>query len=352
MKALLLALLFPLAGAMGAEGDDSPIKRATAAIQKGDVAGAYRIILAEAEKGDMGAANAAGEMLLAGRGTPVSVEGAVRWFEKAAAANQPAAQLNLARLLGRGMGVAKDEERAHFLVLQAAEAGFASAQVEQARLLEAGVDLKAPRPDFSEARAWLEKAAAQEYPDALHALVRYTDEGLAGPADPLAATRLCQRAAKKGSIAAMNDMGVRYQKGTGVALDNVAAVGWFTLAAQHGLPAAFVNLGNCYDMGNGLKQDYAKAGQNYAVAAGRDFPIAFVLLGQLFEQGHGTDVDLVKAYAMYKRAAASNLALAAQAVERIEGKLTAGMKAAAEKLAANGKVIPAPTHGTETAASW
>jgi TPR repeat protein len=150
----------------------------------------------------------------------------------------------------------------------------------------------------------------------------------------------------------MNDMGVRYQKGTGIALDNVAAVGWFTLAAQHGLPAAFVNLGNCYDMGNGLKQDYAKAGQHYATAAAKEFPIAFVLLGQLFEQGHGTDVDLVKAYAMYKRAAASNVAVAVQAAEKLESKLSAKMKAAAEKLAADGKVIPGPTRGTGTVEAW
>jgi TPR repeat protein len=353
MKALFFAIFASIAGvALAADKENPVIKQAAAAAGKGDYNTAYKLVRGEAERGEPAAANIIGEMTMAGRGVAASPEEAARWFEKAVAAKFPAAQLNLARLLRQGIGKPKDEERAKFLVLQAAEAGFAPAQVEHGRMLEAAVDLKARSPDFSEARKWIEKAAAQGYPDALFALVRYTDEGLAGPADPVAATKLCRRAAQGGSGAAMNDMGVRYQKGTGVEMDNVAAVGWFTLATQHEVPAAYVNLGNCYELGNGLKRDYSKAGQYYATAARRGFPIASALLGHLFEEGLGTDVDLVKAYAMYKRAADAGFAQAAPAVEKLGSKLTAEMKAAAVKIAADGITIPGPTRSGSNSETW
>jgi hypothetical protein len=63
-------------------------------------------------------------------------------------------------------------------------------------------------------------------------------------------------------------------------------------------------------------------------------------------------VDLEKAYAMYKRAANANFESAAKAAEKLEPKLSAAMKTAAEKLAANNSVVPGPTHGSANAKSW
>jgi TPR repeat protein len=310
------------------------VREATA---KGDFATALKLALVEAERGNLDAANAAGEMILAGRGAKASAVAALKWFTKAADGGSAPGQLNLARLLAAGAeGVAKDMERARFLVQQAAENGFAPAQVELARLLEAEVDLDGRTPDWREPREWLEKAAAQGYGEALFALVRYHDEGRAGERSPIRATDLCLQAAKAGSVIAMNEMGVRYQKGSGIQQDNVAAVGWLALACQHGLPAAYVNLGNCYETGNGVLQDYDKAGSHYAAAAKQGFAPAEFLLGQLLETGRGTAPNLVNAYVLYSRAASANFAGAAARRDSVKAKLSADQLKEAEKRAARG----------------
>ena len=336
----LLILTFGCLSAF-AQQNDAAFRSALEAAEKGDFAAAIQLLSAEAAKGDPRAANAVGELYIAGRaGAPAPAE-AARFFEQAAAANLPQAQLNLARMLQRGMGVERNLERAQTLTRQAAEAGFAPAQYDLGKMLEGAVDAK--KPNFAEPRKWLEKAAAQGFPDAYHALVRYHDEGMGGPVSREEGTRLCRQAATAGAVAAMNDMGVRYQRGTGIAADPVAAIGWFTLATQHGSPAAAVNLGNCYEKGNGLLQDYQKAGQYYAMAAQRGFPIGELLLGKLFERGLGTDPDVVKAYALYLRAARRGLEQAEQARIALEPRLSEEEKVAADRMAEAQGEIPSPS---------
>lgn len=324
------------AAPVGAQASTQPIpevlQRARDATAKGDFATALKIVTTEAEAGNIDAANAAGEMFLAGRGVKASPVEAQKWFSKAAEGGSAPAQLNLSRLLGSGaQGVPKDVERARFLLQQAAESGFAPAQVEMARLLETAVDLDGRSPDWREPREWLEKAAGQGNAEALYALVLYNDEGRAGERNPTRGTELCVQAAKAGSILGMNEMGVRYQKGTGIRQDNVAAVGWFALACQHGLPAAYVNLGNCYEVGNGVLQDYDKAGSHYAAAAKQGFAPAEFLLAQLLETGRGTTPNLVNAYILYSRAASANFAGAADRRDALKAKLSPEQLQEAEK---------------------
>src|SRR5689334_16724383 len=111
MKALLVAIFASLASVLAAEKENPVIKQAAAAAGKGDYKTAYQLVRGEAERGEPAAANIIGEMTMAGRGVAASPEEAARWFEKAAAANFPAGQLNLARLLRQGVGKPKDEER-------------------------------------------------------------------------------------------------------------------------------------------------------------------------------------------------------------------------------------------------
>ncbi len=337
MKHLVLAsLLASLACASAVRAaDEDPLQAAREAADKGDTETALKILKDEAEKGNGEAANAVAEAILNGRAGKASPTEAVKWFEKAVAAGDPAGQTNLALLLLTApAGVEKDAERARFLVTQASEKDYAPAQLELARLLESEIDLDGPTPDWSEPRDLLEKAAAKGNPGALFTMVRYLDEGLGGPPEPDKATDFCIAAARAGSLEAMNEMGLRYQAGKGIRTDNVAAVGWFTVAAQLGFAPAQVNLGQCYSKGEGLRQDYNKAGEHFAAAAKAHYAPGEFLLGQLFEGGLGTRADAVSAFVLYSRAVAHGLAEAEARRDEIGGKLDPAQKAEAARLLA------------------
>jgi TPR repeat protein len=241
---------------------------------------------------------------------------------------------NLGQLLDSGAdGVAKNKEKAHFLLRGSAEAGYAPAQHRLALALQPDPNARDDKSQYSESRDWLERAAAQEHADALLALVRYYDEGLGGaPLDATKAAALCLRAAKAGSVVAMNEMGIRYQKGAGLPLDNVAAIGWLALAAQYDLPAAYVNLGVCYENGNGARRDFDQAGRHYAAAARLNFAPGEFLLGRLIEQGKGTKPNPVHAYVLYTRAAAKNHPGAAERRDALKSTLQPDQVTEAAKL--------------------
>ena len=231
------------------------------------------------------------------------------------------------------------EPSAEIATMTSAEAGYAPAQAQLGGSIERLAVRSEDKAQIAEARDWYEKAAAQNQPDGLLALARFYDIGLGGlETSPQKGFDFCFRAAQAGSVVAMNEIGVRYQKGSGIRQDNVAAIGWFTLAAQHGLPAALVNLGNCYEVGNGVRQDFDQAGRNYAAGAKLGFGPAEFLLGQMIEQGKGTEANLAHAYVLYTRAGAQKNEEAAKRAEAIKGKLTPAQLDEAAKLLRSGSV--------------
>jgi hypothetical protein len=307
--------------------------KAKEAADKGDFATAAKLLTAEAEKGNVEAMTAVAEFYGAGRGVTASPETAVKWLSKAADAGSHQAQTTLAGLLFQGApGLPKDTERARFLLQQAAEAGYSPAQYQAGVLAESAVDTKSREPNWKECRDWYEKAAAAGNPDGLLAMVRFYDMGLGGAPDPEKGTESCLAAARAGSVVAMNEMGVRYQRGTGIRKDNVAAIGWFTVATQNGLPSAFINLGNCYETGNGVRIDYARAGENYAAAAKAGNPVAQAMIARMFEEGKGTAKNNTYAFVNYARAAAGGIADAAKKRDEIKALLKPEEMKDAEKI--------------------
>ena len=65
----------------------------------------------------------------------------------------------------------------------------------------------------------------------------------------------------------MNNLGLLYDNGQGVAQDYVKAREWYEKAADKGDAGAMSNLGALYDNGRGVAQDYAKAREWYEKAA-------------------------------------------------------------------------------------
>jgi localization factor PodJL len=115
-----------------------------------------------AQHGDAGAAYEVALRYAEGRGVPLSLEEAARWFRRAADLGLAPAQYRLGSLYEKGQGLKKDLEAARRLYTTAAEKGNAKAMHNLAVLYAEGLDGK---PDFRTAAQWFRKAAERGIAD-------------------------------------------------------------------------------------------------------------------------------------------------------------------------------------------
>jgi TPR repeat protein len=243
----------------------------------------------------------------------------------------------LALVFAQGLaGAPRNDARALELFEKAAAMGNQRAQVNVGILYFRGQG--APR-DLVQARAWLEKAAANNDPYALYALGRAMDEtlGLAA-ADPVRAADLYRRAAELGHPLAALRYGLALTEGSGVKKDLVTAhkwliyaqrngvpeaalalgdnyartppsrdkaanekvlqvaVSWYEAAAQAGVASAQLKLANAYVAGAGVARDPAQAQRWYFRAAQQGLPDAELALGLLFIGGVAGTADPAEGY--------------------------------------------------------
>jgi localization factor PodJL len=102
-----------------------------------------------------------------GRGVPVNMKEAARWFERAASTGLVPAQFRYASMLEKGQGVKKDLGEARRLYLAAAARGNAKAMHNLAVLYAEGVE---GRPDYATAVKWFRKAAQHGVSDSQYNL--------------------------------------------------------------------------------------------------------------------------------------------------------------------------------------
>ena len=95
-----------------------------------------------------------------GRGVPMNLTEAARWFERARPKGPAPAQFRYASMLEKGQGVKKDLPQARRLYLAAAAKGNAKAMHNLAVLYAEGIDGK---PDYATAAKWFRKAAARHF---------------------------------------------------------------------------------------------------------------------------------------------------------------------------------------------
>jgi localization factor PodJL len=117
--------------------------------------------------GDGAAAYEVGVRFAEGRGVPVSLEEAARWFERAANKGVTPAQFRYASLLEKGQGVKKDLVQARRLYLAAATKGSGKAMHNLAVLYAEGIEGK---PDYATAAQWFRKAAQRGIADSQYNL--------------------------------------------------------------------------------------------------------------------------------------------------------------------------------------
>jgi uncharacterized protein len=117
---------------------------------------------------------------------------------------------------------------------------------------------------------------------------------------------LVQKAATAGNVDAMNNLGLLYQNGQGVAQSYDKARVWFQKAADAGDADAMNNLGELYYYGLGVARNYTQARDWYEKAAAADNANAMYSLGWMYEKGSGGIIrDYTQARNWYQGAAAA-----------------------------------------------
>ena len=121
-------------------------------------------------------------------------EEAIKWYRTAAESGDAQAEFGLARMYASGDGLEKNVEEAQRLLVSSASKGFARAIVVLAKAYEKGE--LGFRPDYEQARAWLEKGIAQNDPASIERMAKaYANGELGLRIDRQKAKQLEQQAA-------------------------------------------------------------------------------------------------------------------------------------------------------------
>ncbi len=240
---------------------------------------ARKLFRRAARKGIPAAMCALGIMYQNGVGGPVDLAGALHWFKRAALLGYPSGMDDLAVLYFHGLGTTKDLGKSFRLFRQAAHAGSRVAMVNLAddyswgygtpknekkyvkwlkRAASAGqatamwqlalVYLSGPKAEITSKKGvgLIRSAAKLDQPQALRALGSLYFYGEGGVDQDFAKSlHYYRRAAEKGSVLSMLNIGFMYLRGQGVPASARRALKWFRRAqtpvrslAANGSPSA------------------------------------------------------------------------------------------------------------------
>ncbi|QND50878.1 sel1 repeat family protein [Phyllobacterium sp. 628] len=240
------------------------IDDAFGAYQRGLYITAYNLALPRAEAGDGAAQVLIADMQARGLGIPVNLADSAKWYGKAAEQGVPEAQFRYGTILLQGKYAPRDPQKAKVLMKAAADSGNAMAQFNYAQILmqehpgAVGIDSAYP---------WFEKAAGQGLADGEYALSQILANGtLTIPRDDTKAREFLIKAAKKGYDTAQLDLGRWFVEGRGGPRDYTSGFGWTLRAAAGGNVAAQAQLAKLYYQGLGVEGDPIKAAAWYIIA--------------------------------------------------------------------------------------
>lgn len=231
--------------------------------------------------------------------TAANKETAIRWYLKA---GDEESLCNAATMYAVGTGIPQDEARAMEILSQVDEETAATAMVS------IGNGLKG-----MERVSWLERAAAKGSVIAMHELgTFYANEDKETPADFALAYQWFAKGAEKGYAPSMSRIGDFYYVGDGVEQDDEIALCWYEKAAAQGFHPAMMQVGRMYYMGRGTKQDFGKAMDMFMDVATTREPFFMVVrynslarqyIARMHQRGEGVPQDMTEAFKWYQAAA-------------------------------------------------
>jgi len=162
------------------------------------------------------------------------------------------------------------------------------------------------------------KAEAGDAQSQVELGLRY-DKGEGVAKDQVEAVKWFRKAAEQNYARAQYNLGVGYYNGTGVAKDPAEAARWYRKAAEQNYARAQYNLGVCFYAGEGVAKDYVEAVKWFRKAAEQNDADAQHALGVCYEEGAGVAKDQAEAVKWYRKAAEQNKADAQNSLESTAG---------------------------------
>ena len=243
---------------------DHPANTAFGAYQRGLYITAHNLAKPMAEKGDAAAQMLMAEILSRGLGMPRDGKAAAEWYVKAAAQGIPEAKFQHALMLMDGKLVTADREKAFTLMGEAAALGNRLARFNYAQMI---IARKPGDAGLAEALPWFEQAARQGLPDAQYALSQFLSEGAGGKArDDALARKWLELAARGGYDSAMVDLGIWLVEGRGGERKAEEGFFWMRNAALAGNVAAQSLVAKLYRTGIGVEGSSIDAAAWYVLA--------------------------------------------------------------------------------------
>ncbi|MCC0030788.1 MAG: sel1 repeat family protein [Brucellaceae bacterium] len=241
-----------------------PSDEAFGAFQRGLYLTAHNLAKPLAENGNAQAQVLLAEILARGLGVPRDDAGAAHWYREAALQGVPEAEFQYALLLLEGHFYEKDEMEAMRLMRKAADAGNRLAQFNVAQLL---VQERPGPAGMREALPYFRKAAEAGVPDAQYALSQILSSGIANIIpDDEEALKWLTLAAQQNYDTAQVDLGTWLVEGRGGQRDAKAGFRWLKLAADQGNVAAQNRVAKLYRAGVGVEADPVEAAAWYILA--------------------------------------------------------------------------------------
>ncbi|GBB92466.1 hypothetical protein RclHR1_02010003 [Rhizophagus clarus] len=112
---------------------------------------------------------------------------------------------------------------------------------------------------------------------------------------------LYKKAAEKGHIASIYELGCCYQYGKGIEKNDIKAFELFKEAAEKGYIKSINKLGWCHYYGIGTEKNEVKAFELFKEAADKNNPDAIDNLGYCYEHGIGTEKNENEAFEWYSK---------------------------------------------------
>lgn len=241
-----------------------PSDEAFGAYQRGLYLTAHNLAKPLAENGNAPAQVLLAELLARGLGVPRDETAAARWYREAALQGIPEAEFQYALLLLEGRFFDKDREEAARLMRRAADAGNRFAQFNIAQLL---VQQRPGRAGMREALPYFRLAAEAGLADAQYAMSQILSSGAANIApDDEEAMRWLTLAARQNYDTAQVDLGTWLVEGRAGRRNAEAGFRWLKLAADNGNIAAQSRVAKLYRAGVGIEADPIEAAAWYILA--------------------------------------------------------------------------------------
>lgn len=281
------------------------------------------LLIKNAEAGNSQAQYELALVYYRGKGVPINLSKAAKWFIKSAELGNTAAQNNIGYMYEHGEGVPQDYTKAFYWYEKASQQGFATAQQNLGRLYELGRGVKAnddaalklyqlsANQGNEGSKKLLENLKSKQKNSSDNSVSNHLDKDQSLNNDHIA--ELTKYANLSFSIAQF-ELGKIYEdEGVKLASDNKMseaneyykkAIYWYEKAIEQRHPTAMSNLGMMYSNGQGLEKDKKKAVALFKDSANAGDASGQNRLGLFYESGWGgLKQDKKKALYWFQKAA-------------------------------------------------